>query len=1035
MSLPGDASAKSEIARMAWLMPLVMPLMPIVAGWKQINAKPSADAGGAPRVVDAVADLLGEEAAGELRAGVAAGDRRALAATEALRALLPPIIEGILRQCRALRNAKRWSELRAEAAAVLRLAQAADRRDLFAQGLFCTALALRGLQDTEGAISAYQAVLENVPKSDVKTQSAAHDNLGNLLTEVGKFDDALQHFETAASIEMDPMARFSILFNHSRALGTLGRYSDAAELQRQGRLMLEKAGAPPAIRAIAADNEAQLLERMGDLPKAIDLSKEAAALFPAHALQERATNALIRARLHHALGDDPAAAEAYGVAIGLAEQVARHSVDVGLYRRGFLAALRHLLPSSDEVTRRILAALIQDRKGEKAQSEANLIAAIERCLEQGDHLTALRTKAHLAAQKFDDGDVLTSGGLARDVQYEAASRGLALPEAMALGTLASLSDAGADSRLDTLFAYVRAARLLAVHRDVATAAKLDDKRLRWETYDSGTLDNQLAKLAERHGAYAIAAEHISAAAAYAEQNGDTWRLANRLAGLLALLKKLQRPGEIDAVVVRLRALFAGGPTDARVRLVARRALAAHLGETDPNQALEDIKEAVTAAEEIRGQIADLSLRADSDRQYHDVYPRYAMLLRRNGDTKGAFEALQLGKGRALLDAAQARGQGDGQGNHGRPPDLTTVQAALAPSDALVDLAVEADGIAAYVVTRTGLTVVRAADDAMELAEADRGDLRHRAARLVALCRTNKLLTELASAVNAAVPPGARLLLVPDPGLHNLPLHIVPVEARPWCERVPIGYVPAACALLSQPGGGVSVFVAGDSRRDLPGAKDECEAIARLYGVTALTGSACTRAALEAALDAGPLDIVHLAVHGRANPLMGGQACIILADGKGGTELVDLRSLATRPWRANLVVLSGCSTGLSGPREGYQLVSVASQIQQAGAAAVVACLWPVGDAAAHETMVAFHTALVAMGGGERDIRLALDVGRATLSGLAAPTVAAVRDGRDGRDVIPDNAPSSDLLDPAVEAALDWASFMAVGNPRIGVRITT
>ena len=298
-----------------------------------------------------------------------------------------------------------------------------------------------------------------------------------------------------------------------------------------------------------------------------------------------------------------------------------------------------------------------------------------------------------------------------------------------------------------------------------------------------------------------------------------------------------------------------------------------------------------------------------------------------------------------------------------------------------------------------------------------------------------MLAELASAVNAAVPPGARLLLVPDPGLHNLPLHIVPVEARPWCERVPIGYLPAACALLSQPGGGVSVFVAGDSRHDLPGAKDECEAIARLYGVTALTGSACTRAALEAALDAGPLDIVHLAVHGRANPQMGGQACIILADGKGGTELVDLRSLATRPWRANLVVLSGCSTGLSGPREGYQLVSVASQIQQAGAAAVVACLWPVGDAAAHETMVAFHTALVAMGGGERDIQIkALDRGsRATRwSGLAAPTVAAVRD---GRDAIPDNAPSSDLLDPAVEAALDWASFMAVGNPRIGVRITT
>ena len=67
------------------------------------------------------------------------------------------------------------------------------------------------------------------------------------------------------------------------------------------------------------------------------------------------------------------------------------------------------------------------------------------------------------------------------------------------------------------------------------------------------------------------------------------------------------------------------------------------------------------------------------------------------------------------------------------------------------------------------------------------------------------------------------------------------------ERVSIGYLPAAGVLEvrpedSRPG---AVFIAGDSRGDLTGAADECNDIARLYGVAARTGGACTRAALEA----------------------------------------------------------------------------------------------------------------------------------------------------------------------------------------------
>jgi CHAT domain-containing protein len=82
----------------------------------------------------------------------------------------------------------------------------------------------------------------------------------------------------------------------------------------------------------------------------------------------------------------------------------------------------------------------------------------------------------------------------------------------------------------------------------------------------------------------------------------------------------------------------------------------------------------------------------------------------------------------------------------------------------------------------------------------------------------------------------------------------------------------------------------------------------------------------------------------------------MATGDGSTLWVDLDKLTSSPWDVGLVVLAGCSTGLTGRRDGYQLISVASQILQAGAATVIASLWPVGDAAAQLTMQSFHRAL-------------------------------------------------------------------------------
>lgn len=1013
---PNQKISPAEVQYAMALTQLTLPMMPILLGWDKTTSAPSPGFTGAAAVLDVVERVMGPEPVAALRGGVASGDPRALAAAEALQPLLPPIAEMSLARCLELRAAGRWMDVLSEARLAARIAETAGRWDQVVMAYFCQAYGFRGLQDPHGAIWAYEQVLKIVPEADSKTRSAAHDNLANVLNDVGRLDEAQKHYEEAERLEKNPRACASILHNHARLLFKLGEFYKASALHQKALSCLSIDGADPNTLAIMTDFDAQLLEREGLIDKAIAAAEKAAALFPASQITDRAINARLRASLHHRCGDDSAAAKAYAEATALAEQVAERSINEAMYRAGFAAAHERRLPMTDDAIKLIHLAMAREASGETEESETYFVAAINRALNRNDEMTALRAEADLAAQKQMIGEVAKAVSLALQVRHRAMTRGLALPESMALGTLSSLRDDRAEIDIDPLFGYARAARLLDLHGKIAADAKIPDDEARWEQSDGGALENQLAKMAERHGAYDAAVQHAKNALALAEKLGADWRLPNRLAGLLKLLTKSGKAAEAEKVVGRLRALVAPGKLEARARLVAHGALANHSIESAPAQALEDFKIAVAAAEEIRSQIQDLAQRAATDRQYHDIYPKYAMLLRKAGNGVGAFTALQFGKGRGLLDAAQARGAGDGQ-----PPDLAQARAALDSSDTLVDLAVESGGVAAYIVTKSSFDVVYASGDLRALEESDLGEIQQRAAHLVEICRDNQMLSELVAAIDERSPPNNRVILAPDLGLHNLPLHIVPVGGQAWCDRVSIGYAPSAAVLLSESRhGGRSAFVAGDSRGDLPGAAAECDEIAKLYGVTAHKGPACSLKALEAALDAGPLDVVHLAVHGRGNPLKGDQASLMLANDVGGPELVGLEALANRPWPVGLVVLSGCSTGLGGPRQGYELVSVASRILQAGASAVVASLWPIGDAAARAAMVAFHKALA----DEKDLRAALDVGRATLRGVAGP---ASPKARDGREVSSESETFAPPVDPQIAALLDWASFVVVGKP--------
>jgi tetratricopeptide (TPR) repeat protein len=170
------------------------------------------------------------------------------------------------------------------------------------------------------------------------------------------------------------------------------------------------------------------------------------------------------------------------------------------------------------------------------------------------------------------------------------------------------------------------------------------------------------------------------------------------------------------------------------------------------------------------------------------------------------------------------------------------------------------------------------------------------------------------------------------------LHVAP-SATVWCRAVDRALEPRRTVLA----------VAGPG---LPDGPAEVAAVAALHPTaTVMTGPAArVRDVLDAATRA---DVLHLAAHGRLrtdNPLF---SSLELADGP--VTGYDLESLARVP---ALVLLPACSSGAGHATVADETLGLAWTLMGLGAAAVVAPLLPIPDAATRELMVAVHCALAA-----------------------------------------------------------------------------
>jgi tetratricopeptide (TPR) repeat protein len=199
--------------------------------------------------------------------------------------------------------------------------------------------------------------------------------------------------------------------------------------------------------------------------------------------------------------------------------------------------------------------------------------------------------------------------------------------------------------------------------------------------------------------------------------------------------------------------------------------------------------------------------------------------------------------------------------------------------------------------------------------------------------------------------GKRLILVPHEQLHHVPLHALYDGARYLADDFAISYAPsaaifAACrALPSAPGTGALVLGVPDI--NAPSIEEEIRTVSCVLPAAELyAGEKATRRLLR---DKGPASrFIHIGTHGRFrrdNPMF---SAIRLGDGY--LTLYDLYGMSLP---AELVTLSGCSTGLNVVAKGDEPLGLVRGLLHAGARTLMLTLWDVQDRTAADLMKGFY----------------------------------------------------------------------------------
>ena len=747
-------------------------------------------------------------------------------------------------------------------------------------------------------------------------------------------------------------------------LGTLhwrrGDYAQAARHSREAVLLFARVG--DREHSVMADiGLADALTALGELDEAARIYARARMRASAHGLpvleavtqESAALLELARGHYREALAGLELARRGYE-RLGLAQQHAVAEKQLGdAYLE--LRLLPEALALLDEAARRFETLALADEQAWALVQRGRALALLGRAAPAVEALA--RADGLFAAQRNDIGTAAVA--LARAETALAADDAAAAlePAQRAAQAYADAGQAERHARANTLHARA----LLALGRVPQARAMLDASLAGARTL--GLVPVELAALASL------------GRCALAEGREDEARAAFEAAVALHAARSAALPGD------ELRSAYLGEHLAPYASLL-RLALAAHDRAPDGASALlawhglENHR-----ARALGDRLAPGAARAQEPPPVvHTARARVQWLARRveklhdEGEPAQALEHTLHQAERELLEQARrARLADAAPGSAGAAhdaPALASPQAWLPPGTALVEYGALDDELFAFVFAEGGTHLVRRIAPWSEACDAVRAlrfqleSLRHGAAPVQSHLarleeRSRARLQRLHGLVWAPLAPalrGARrVLVVPQGALAAVPFAALH-DGTAWLgDGLELALAPSARAaqhtLPAQPAPANRALALGLSR-ELAHAEAEVRQVAGLLpGATCLLDGAATIPALRA--HAAGAGLVHFACHARFradNPMF---SALYLHDGP-----LDAAGAESLPLDGALVVLGACETGLAAEVPGDEMFGLVRAFFVAGAARVLASLWPVDDAATAAFMGAFYRALAA-----------------------------------------------------------------------------
>jgi CHAT domain-containing protein len=284
--------------------------------------------------------------------------------------------------------------------------------------------------------------------------------------------------------------------------------------------------------------------------------------------------------------------------------------------------------------------------------------------------------------------------------------------------------------------------------------------------------------------------------------------------------------------------------------------------------------------------------------------------------------------------------------------------------------------------------------------------------------------------------GKEVIIVPHDVLNYLPFHaLVGSDGRFLIEKYPIYYLSSASLLQFTKEKRTAMREKvlafgnpdlGDPERELEFAELEAQELGNIYPQSHIYVEKEATEEKSKALSPSH-DILHFAAHTELNEEDPLSSAILLAKGGNDDGKLEVREIFGMDLKANLVVLSGCETGLGKLSRGDELVGLTRAFIYAGTPSVVASLWKVDDSSTAQLMAEFYRNLKTMTKVEalRQAQLQLIRGEGRSDLFARRGVGGIKKLAATQGVEPT---ADGFTSPLVSTSLPyfWAPFILVGD---------